>query len=176
MTGWVGGRGLLTLGVIISLMVGCSGSGGGGSSAPAAQADTVAGVDANNNGVRDDVDQYLATTYADPAQAPTKAALTQYAQVLQSAIVDAASPTTTATAAASLAPVVVQHAQEMVDAIECLGATRPTDFAILESELRGVAVDTDMRQQAYLDAARLAEAVVNQVQFRTFETWAAACR
>ena len=71
-------------------MIGCSGSsgdtssvGGGGQTAlppdpgPAGLA-TLARIDSNNNGVRDDVARYIALTYPASTEADTRSALTQY--------------------------------------------------------------------------------------------------
>lgn len=130
---------------------------------------SIAGVDANSNGVRDDVETYIATTYTDPAKKDTKAALMQYAKVLQAAIVDASTPSTATAAVAG------QHLQELTNAFQCLGARNPVDFAVVTSDLRLVALDTDARRQAYLKAEQLAEAAVDQLQFRDPADWGGAC-
>jgi hypothetical protein len=130
---------------------------------------SIAGSDANSNGVRDDVENYIAKTYADPAKKDTKAALMQYAKGLQAVVVDASTPSTATAAIAG------QHVQELANAFQCLGARNPTDFAVLTSKLRLVALNTDARRQAYLKAEQLAEAAVNQLQFRDPADWGGAC-
>ena len=130
---------------------------------------SIAGVDANHNGVRDDVEKYIAKTYADPAKKDTRAALMQYAKTLQAAVVDASTPSTATAAVAG------QHLQELATAFQCLGARNSQDFAVVTSELRLIALNTDARRQAYLKAEYLAEAAVDQLQFRDPADWGGAC-
>jgi len=155
--------------VAVMGLTSCSGGGTESSSSASTQANNVAGVDANNNGVRDDVEKYINATYSDPAQADTKSALMQYAKVLQATLLDAA--TTTATPASVRAAEI--HLQDIVMAFECLGARRPDDFVNMDVELLSVVLDTEERQQAYLKAAELAEGAVTQ--FLDPERWIAAC-
>lgn len=66
---------------------------------PGAEADkTVAGVDANNNGIRDDVELAIFSTYPDSAK--TRAVLLQYALALQMEVTQAVVNTDTVTAVA----------------------------------------------------------------------------
>jgi len=51
---------------------------------------TLAGIDSNGNGVRDDIERYIALTY--PQSAKTRAALTQMAAALESELLNASSP------------------------------------------------------------------------------------
>lgn len=50
---------------------------------------TIAGIDANKNGVRDDIEQYIEKKYPDPAQ---RAAMMQYAKARQNFILTSTTP------------------------------------------------------------------------------------
>ncbi|MCT7315149.1 hypothetical protein N5I87_03970 [Ralstonia sp. CHL-2022] len=50
---------------------------------------SIAGIDANKNGIRDDVEHYIEKTYPDPAQ---RAAMMQYAKAQQNFILTATTP------------------------------------------------------------------------------------
>jgi len=149
----------------------CTGGGSNGSQDSASNVQSIAGVDANANGVRDDVEQYIANTYASPSDAETKAALMQYAKVLQATLVDTETP------AQANATVAAQHFQDLTSAYQCLGARRPDDWPLLEAELRDVMLDTEARQMAYLKAARQAEIAVDVTKLQFFDPpmWAGMC-
>ena len=69
---------------IVWLAVGLTSCGGGSSDTPPpATQETVAGIDANGDGVRDDVEVYIDTTYPVPAQRDTNRALRQVASAAQ---------------------------------------------------------------------------------------------
>ena len=83
---------------------------------PGATADaTIAGVDANNNGIRDDVE--LAIFKAYPNSAKTRAVLLQYALLLQTEATDSVINTTVATVLAG---------EEYSRAYDCIGKIVPT--------------------------------------------------
>lgn len=95
--------------VILSLSQGCSDGARGNTtgSAPAAAPATdmtVAGIDADHDGVRDDVQQYIAATY--PSSAMARSALTQYAKAVQISFINA----TTATTATDHEPTMIRAA------------------------------------------------------------------
>lgn len=167
--------------IAVGVLASCSGGNSGSGTSSSPQADTVAGLDTNSNGVRDDVEQYINTTYADPSQAETKAALTQYAQVLQSTIVDAATAANASAAAATTgtsAETAVRHLQEMANAFDCLGATRPDDFSLLVLALRDIVLETDAREQAYVTAQQQADEAdaMNHLTFSNPNDRSAICR
>lgn len=99
---------------------------------------TLAGIDANANGVRDDVEQYISQSH--PNSAKERAALTQYAKVAQSALLDANDKALS-----------IQHAEEADRAMECGWYTFPSDDAYDNSHtsLQKVILNTDARNRAY---------------------------
>ncbi len=125
-----------TVGAILLLAL-CGGCGSESSSPPAVVASSLAGTDANNDGVRDDIEVYIDSTAAD---ANTKKALRQYAKAAQSSILDADD------AAKS-----ITHVTERFRALECLMA-RTSDFHPTFVELRARILDTNPRSEAYLKA------------------------
>ena len=123
------------LGLLLLGQAGC-GDGSTGTSDP--ESETVSGVDADANGVRDDVERYIDLTYPD---APTRNALRQYGKAAQSTIIHAGDPTLSIT-----------YAAERFRAIECLMARRPNDFPTVFSDVRSRILNTTARTQAYLQA------------------------
>lgn len=103
---------------------------------------TVAGVDVDNNGIRDDIDQFIARTYATDAQ---RKAASQLAKYLQQAIL----------ADAKDRPALKQISVQISRAVNCLdmrfdglnGAKRP---ARVVQELESVTANTKARLTAYL--------------------------
>lgn len=127
----------VTMGLLSGLLVSCSGE-----NAPSPPTtESIAGVDADANGVRDDVDRYIDTTYADLASADVKKALRQYAKAVQSSLVDADSQALSLT-----------HATERFRALECVMARRPRDFHTVFVDLRAQLLNTSSRSAAYLKA------------------------
>jgi hypothetical protein len=152
---------LMTTAVLCGLLVSCSAE----NSQPSSPATTesVAGVDADANGVRDDVDRYIDRTYADQAGADLNKAVRQYAKAVQSSLVDADSQ------ALSLA-----HATERFRALECLMARRPREFHTIFVEVRAQLLNTASRSEAYLKAD-------DQVKTQTIpllpaDQWVTACQ
>ena len=139
--------------VAIALMIGCSGSGGDTSSGggggqtglppdpgPAGMA-TLAGIDSNNNGVRDDVERYIALTYPADTDASARAALTQFTKAVQVSLLEAADPIASKV-----------HANERIGALQCLLAKRPTDAETIFTALRDAILNTAARTKAYSTA------------------------
>lgn len=128
------------LAVIAVVIVACS---GGGGSDPASQpanntpSESLAGVDTNNDGVRDDVEQYINTTYANSAK--TRNALRQSAKALQGAILDANDKRKS-----------LQHAEETDRASDCIAYVRPNDYVQVAREMEARIANTDERLRAYL--------------------------
>ncbi len=120
---------------------------------------TVAGVDADSDGVRDDIEAYIDQTYSD---APTRNALRQFAKAAQSTMVDAGNAGLSATRAA-----------ERFRAIECLMAQRPNDFPSVFTDLRGRLLNTMLRTNAYLQAD--GQVAATPPALLPADQWASAC-
>jgi len=99
---------------------------------------TLAGIDSDADGVRDDIQRYIALNHPDSAK--ERAALTQDAKVMQSALLDANDKAKS-----------VQHGEEASKSSECLWYTfGSVDIAYqAEISLRAVALNTDERNRAY---------------------------
>lgn len=100
---------------------------------------TLAGIDSDSDGVRDDVQRYIALTY--PGSEKNRAALTQYAKSEQAALLDAGNRE------ASIA-----HSREAQRAIECLFFVRPDDADSIHSDLQTKILNTKERSEAYIKA------------------------
>lgn len=153
---WPGLHNSIPLTILLLLVAACSG-GGGSSPAPnptppsvsaplppdpgSAGLATIAGRDSNNNGVRDDLERYIALTYPNPVEAGTRAAMTQYVKAEQTMLLDAADPQKS-----------MANAINLGHAIECLLAIRPADFNQAFTQLDGQVLNTDNRVDAYLTA------------------------
>ena len=146
-----------------SLMTSCGNSDQAVPTQPSpAGGNALAGVDANSDGVRDDIETYVDTTYPVPTQNETNKALRQYAKAVQSSVIHADDP------AAS-----VTHATERFRALECLMARRPTDFHPIFVELRARLLDTTARSSAYLKADGQVKAV--NIPLLSADKWGTAC-
>jgi hypothetical protein len=102
--------------------------------------ESLAGIDADGDGVRDDIEQYIALTYPDSQK--TQAALTQYAKVAQTTLVDADDKEAS-----------INHAKERSDALDCLTYIHGIDDAItIHAELRAQILNTKLRSEAWIMA------------------------
>lgn len=120
-------------------LTGCKGGNLTSTSMPTADGkDTLAGIDADNDGVRDDVEQYIAESH--PNSAKERAALTQYAKVMQAALIDANDKQKS-----------IQHAEEASKAQECVYYTIALFDAAEQSRkgLKATILNTDARNRAY---------------------------
>jgi hypothetical protein len=100
---------------------------------------TLGGVDSNGDGVRDDLERYIALTYGgSPA---TVDALRRTAKAVQGAILDSASTNAS-----------IDHATDLARSVECLEAVRPADAIEVHERLVAQALDTEARGLAYLAA------------------------
>ena len=99
---------------------------------------TLAGVDVDVDGVRDDIQRYIAVNHPDSAK--ERAALTQDAKVMQAALLDANDKAKS-----------VQHGEEASKSSECLWYTFGSVDVAYQAEisLRAVALNTDERNRAY---------------------------
>ncbi|TKB62724.1 MAG: hypothetical protein E8D49_00050 [Nitrospira sp.] len=158
----MGARALLGMIGAMILCALCVACGNESTTSPTGSTTSLAGTDANSDGVRDDIESYIDTTYPVPANLDTNKALRQYAKAAQSSIIDA-----------SDAGKSVTHSTERFRALECLMSRRPTDFHPLFVELRARILDTLPRSEAYLNADSHA-ATVNIPLFPA-DQWAGAC-
>jgi hypothetical protein len=129
---------------------------------PPASQESLAGTDANGDGVRDDVEAYIDMTYPVPAQGDTNRALRQFARASQGTIIDAGDPARS-----------VAHAAERFRALECLMARRPADFHLVFVELRARVLNTTARSLAYIQADDHVRA--GNVPLLPADQWVGAC-
>ncbi|MEX5213979.1 MAG: hypothetical protein NW703_07415 [Nitrospiraceae bacterium] len=134
----------------------------GSDDAPGDTTPTVAGVDADNDGVRDDIETYIDGTYSGGSAGSTRDALRQYAKAVQAAMLDAGDQARSVT-----------HANERFRAIECLMARRPADFPTVFSELRAKILNTDARSKAYLQAD--AQVTATPIALLPADQWPSTC-
>ena len=148
---------------MLGLAVGLTSCGDDSSESPPPPAqENVAGIDANGDGVRDDIEGYIDTTYPVPAQSDTNRALRQFARAAQATLIDASEPTRS-----------VAHAAERFRALECLMARRPTDFHVVFVELRARVLNTTARSLAYLQADNHVPA--GNLPLLPADQWVGAC-
>ncbi len=102
---------------------------------------TLAGIDSDNDGIRDDVERYIAVTY--PTSAKMQMALMQATKAYQAAILDASST-----------PLAQSDTQSIELAIDCLAYVTPSSTSVsdLVAELEGHILNTQARIQAFLAA------------------------
>jgi hypothetical protein len=152
---------IVTTALFGGLLVSCSGETSQPSSPNAT--DSVAGVDADANGVRDDVDRYIDTTYADQPSADINKAVRQYAKAVQSSLIDAENQTRSLT-----------HATERFRALECLMARRPSDFHTIFVDVRAQLLNTASRSEAYLKADDQVKTA--NIPLLPADQWVTACQ
>jgi hypothetical protein len=157
-------------GAMIGLVVGMiwlafgltSCTGDSSDSPPPAAPETVAGIDANGDGVRDDIEVYIDATYPVSTQGDTNRALRQFARASQLTMIDASEPAPS-----------VAHAAERFRALECLMARRPGDFHVPFVELRARLLNTAARSLAYLQADNHVRA--GNIPLLPADQWSGAC-
>lgn len=147
------------LAALLTLFAACGDESG---SAPAVSTPSLAGNDANNDGVRDDIEAYIDATYPVSSDAETNRALRQYARAAQASTLD------TDDSGRSVA-----HVGERFRALECLMARQPLDFHPIFVELRARILDTNPRSEAYLRADSHAAAA--DLTLLPASQWAGAC-
>ncbi len=99
---------------------------------------TLEGIDSDNDGVRDDVQCWIALTY--PNSEKTRAALSQGTIVMQQILLDAADPIKS-----------YNNALESGNAVDCLNYVR-ADSARVGAEIEAVFLNTYLRSKAWLQA------------------------
>ena len=148
---------------MVWLAVGVASCGGGSSDSPSpATQETVAGIDANGDGVRDDIESYIDTAYPASTQGAVNRALRQFARAAQETMIDASAPAPSVT-----------HAGERFRALECLMAKRPADFHLIFVELRARVLNTTARSLAYLRADQHVK--TEQLALLSADQWEGAC-
>lgn len=100
---------------------------------------TIAGLDSNHNGVRDDVERYIGLTF--PQSINERQAMTQYALAVQQLLAD---PNNAASA--------VTHVQSELAAVDCLHGIDPEHASAVRKALLAVVLDTAERSGAYIAA------------------------
>jgi len=108
---------------------------------PAGEA-TLAGIDSDNDGVRDDVQRWIALTY--PSSQKTREALKQSAIAEQLYLLDSANPKLT-----------YAHAIEVDRASECLAYVQPINFYQISREMDAVFYNTSLRSRVLFQADHL---------------------
>jgi hypothetical protein len=98
---------------------------------------TLAGIDSDHDGLRDDLQRYIVLNYRSSPQ--TVDALVKTAKIVQGSILDSASPTDS-----------IDHATDLARTSECLQALRPGDARQVEAALVAEALNTEDRGLAYL--------------------------
>jgi len=99
---------------------------------------TLEGIDSDQDGIRDDVQRFIALEF--PDSEATRSALTQYALAFQEALIDADSKEASLT-----------HATAVMRAIECIFVIRTEEDAEdIAEEFVSVVVNTEERLDAYL--------------------------
>lgn len=149
---------LMCAGLLLLNLTAC----GSDDDTPADTTATVAGVDADNDGVRDDIETYIDQTYSGGTDGPTRNALRQYAKAAQAAMLEAGDQARS-----------VIHAEERFRAIECLMARRPSDFPKVFSDLRARILNTDLRSKAYLQAD--GQVTATQIALLSADQWLSVC-
>jgi hypothetical protein len=100
---------------------------------------TLEGIDSDFDGVRDDVQRWIALTY--PNSQKTREALIQGAKARQKTLVEAADPVSSH-----------KNAIQGNRALECLSYIRPDDFDHLLTESKAIFLNTYLRSKAWLQA------------------------
>jgi hypothetical protein len=102
---------------------------------------TLAGIDSDNDGVRDDLQRWIALTY--PNSAKTRAALTQNAKAMQQFLFNAPDSVKS-----------YSNALQTGRVIDCLAYIRSDDFDVLLSKQKAIFLNTNLRSKTWLQANR----------------------
>jgi len=100
---------------------------------------TLAGIDSDGDGVRDDVQRWIALTY--PNSQKTRAALTQNAKAIQQFLLGSANSANS-----------YKNALQMGRVIDCLSYVRPNDSYSIAIEEKSLMLNTTVRSRAWLQA------------------------
>jgi len=102
---------------------------------------TLEGIDSDNDGVRDDVQRWIAITYPDSEK--TRAALTQEAKLDQEFILNSTDSNMSMTIA-----------RQMMNSEACLAYVQPNDYYEIGIEFQAIFLNTYARSKAWLQADR----------------------
>jgi len=105
---------------------------------PAGRA-TLEGIDSDNDGVRDDVQRWIAINY--PSSEKTRMALKQLALTQQQFVLDSVDPVKS-----------LNNAVQRGKAIDCLFYISPSDAPTIINEFKAITLNTYTRSKAYLQA------------------------
>jgi len=100
---------------------------------------TLAGIDSDNDGVRDDVQRWIALTY--PNSQKIRAALTQRTKTMQLVLLDASSSVQS-----------LKHAKELIRDTDCLEFVSPNTYYEEAIELKAILLNNYVRSKAWLQA------------------------
>jgi hypothetical protein len=99
------------------------------------------GIDSDKDGVRDDVQRYIAATYPAPEDKPLRAALREYSAFLQQFVVFASDKGN-----------VMANAQMSGEIVDCIFYFHPKDGGDILLDVESTSIDTDQRNLAYIKA------------------------
>jgi hypothetical protein len=100
---------------------------------------TLEGIDSDGDGVRDDVQRWIAMRFFDSPHA--LAGVTQYASAVQRSLVEADNRTAS-----------VANGKEILKAMVCLYYVRQNDARLIHNELRSITLNTEERTRAWFQA------------------------
>lgn len=121
---------------------------------------TLQGIDSDHDGVRDDIQRYIAITYQDSAK--TRAALTQFAKGMQAALLVAGN-----IASAKTANQLTGNGQY------CLWSLYGDNGDVLRKDLKAEIINTHDRYVAYSNYGRLLNGMVEELA--PIDQWKARC-
>lgn len=131
---------------------------------------TLAGVDSDGDGVRDDIERYIALTY--PQSGRTRAALTQMAVAMQAELLDASTQSLVITD--TLQWTYAADCLESVTAISNADVTGLYNTMNIANALKAQILNTPVRTQAYYNANdELGAFTYSQPSFSTLATYCA---
>ncbi len=102
---------------------------------------TLEGIDSDKDGVRDDIQRYIASTYPNPEDKPFRAALREYSAFQQPFMMEADDKLKT-----------IANAENRAEQIDCVLYLHPEDGQAGLVNLRAEYLNTESRTHAYLNA------------------------
>ncbi|MGV3652604.1 MAG: hypothetical protein ACO1N5_00165 [Noviherbaspirillum sp.] len=109
------------------------------------------GIDANGNGVRDDIEQFIAVTYPEPFQ---RAAMMQYAKSFQDSLLEGKTRQSAVVAE-----------QAIYRALDCTKHAFGKDWAKLTRDVTAMTLNTHNRVMAYAEAEKLGSGWLYKIFF-----------
>ncbi len=100
---------------------------------------TLEGIDSDHDGVRDDVQRWIALTY--PNSEKTRAVLSQSTKTMQQYLLNAADPIAT-----------YENAKRMDDDLSCFGYILSSELSTVSSEHQAIFLNTYQRSKVWLQA------------------------